>query len=207
MDVAEGRSDDSRQVLDRLHSRLGGEPMTLGELARFAGPQANPLLLMLLALPEAAPLPVAGMSTIIAIPLILVSLRMVLRGADPRLPAILQSRRLPTRLTRAALGRLAGALGMLDRWSRPRWQGIVARTRMIGAMCFVLALIIALPIPFGNMLPALCIVGVALGLLQRDGVIVMAALVAALVLVAGKLTALGLAFGFAMSSFGHAAGI
>jgi hypothetical protein len=41
--------------------------------------------------------------------------------------------------------------------------------RGLGAFCLLLAAILALPIPFGNMLPALAITLIALGVLERDG--------------------------------------
>lgn len=40
------------------------------------------------------------------------------------------------------------------------------------------AAITALPIPFGNMPPALCILGIALGMLQRDDALVAASVTA-----------------------------
>jgi hypothetical protein len=61
-------------------------------------------------------------------------------------------------------------------------------------------LLIALPIPFGNTLPALAVILIALALANRDGLVVISALVMAaiagaasygLVLAAGSLLALG----------------
>ena len=40
---------------------------------------------------------------------------------------------------------------------------------MIGVVCTLLALVLILPIPFGNMLPALTIGVLAFSLVQRDG--------------------------------------
>lgn len=36
-------------------------------------------------------------------------------------------------------------------------------------MCLLLALVIALPIPFGNMPPAFCVLLIAMGMVQKDG--------------------------------------
>ncbi|MCR9220503.1 MAG: exopolysaccharide biosynthesis protein [Alphaproteobacteria bacterium] len=185
-------------LLARLQVRLLEGPLTLGEAARLAGPHAQGLLLLLLALPEALPLPVAGLSTVLALPLILLSLHMVLRGSDLRLPHSLQVRRIPARGIRSALKRLSGFLERLSRLSRPRWPGILRRTRAVGFGCLTLSLVIALPIPFGNFIPALCIVGIALGLLQRDGAIVTASLAigltfSAFLIVAGSLMVYALA--------------
>jgi len=41
---------------------------------------------------------------------------------------------------------------------------------LVGLVCLVLAVILMLPIPLGNTLPALAISVLALGVLERDGV-------------------------------------
>ena len=65
--------------------------------------------------------------------------------------------------------------------------------RVLGALCLVLAVVLVLPIPLGNILPALAICLIALGVLERDGLwVVIGILVAllSLVLVAGVVYAL-----------------
>jgi hypothetical protein len=52
---------------------------------------------------------------------------------------------------------------------------------MVGLVCLVLAIILVLPIPLGNMLPALAISLMALGLLERDGIWVGIGLIVAVV--------------------------
>ena len=42
--------------------------------------------------------------------------------------------------------------------------------RVVGAACLLLAIILFLPIPFGNIPPAFAISAFALGILERDGV-------------------------------------
>ena len=57
-------------------------------------------------------------------------------------------------------------------------------TRLTGALCVVLALILLLPIPFGNMPTALAISMLALGMLQRDGAWIVAGIATALASIA-----------------------
>jgi hypothetical protein len=64
---------------------------------------------------------------------------------------------------------------------------------LVGSICLLLALVLVLPIPLGNMLPALAISLMALGLLERDGVWIGAGLIMAvvsMVVVSGVLFAL-----------------
>lgn len=45
--------------------------------------------------------------------------------------------------------------------------------RWLGAFCVLLAFLLVLPIPLGNLLPALGILFIALGLIESDGVCVL----------------------------------
>lgn len=183
----------SSELFAQLCRHFDDSAPTLGEVAQFAGPRAYALILLIFALPEALPLPVAGMSTILAIPLILVSMQMLLHGPEPRLPIWLSERRVPLRLLKIGSTKIGQALTRLERLSRPRWHGLVGQTRMIGAVCMLLAVIIALPIPFGNMLPALCILGIAVGMLQQDGALVAGSMTAGSLVVIGLSTVIALA--------------
>ena len=52
---------------------------------------------------------------------------------------------------------------------------------LVGLVCLLLAVVLVLPVPLGNMLPALAISLLALGILERDGLWILAGLVAAAV--------------------------
>lgn len=62
-------------------------------------------------------------------------------------------------------------LRQAERLTRPRWPfmtGDIADT-LTGIACILLAMMMALPVPFGDMLPGLAIGLLALGVIQRDG--------------------------------------
>jgi hypothetical protein len=51
--------------------------------------------------------------------------------------------------------------------------------QLIGGLCLLLSILVMLPVPFGNMLPALAIILISLGFLERDGRFIIAGLVTA----------------------------
>ena len=67
--------------------------------------------------------------------------------------------------------RVAGVLSWFERLLEPRFPSVtsVRTERLIGTICIVLALVSTLPIPFGHNLPALGLVLIGLGLIERDG--------------------------------------
>ncbi|HEU4537299.1 MAG TPA: exopolysaccharide biosynthesis protein, partial [Polyangiaceae bacterium] len=67
--------------------------------------------------------------------------------------------------------RVAPVMARIEGLLRPRHSAIVAPAgeRLIGVMCALLALLLPVPLPFGNAIVVLPIVILALGLLERDG--------------------------------------
>lgn len=59
----------------------------------------------------------------------------------------------------------------MERLVRPRYAAFAGDWAMlpVGIICFALAVIIVLPVPFGHLLPGTAICVLALGLLERDG--------------------------------------
>ena len=68
--------------------------------------------------------------------------------------------------------KLSLILQRAERFLRPRLTLLLhpVPERLAGAACLLLAIILFLPIPFGNIPPAWAIAAFALGILERDGV-------------------------------------
>ena len=105
----------------------------------------------------------------------------------------------------ALVMRAAPWLSRAERLLRPRLSGLCRSPTeyLVGLVCLLLSLIVFMPIPLGNMLPALAICLMALGILERDGVWVLAGLLTAIgsvALVSGVLYALMRAAVFIISN-------
>jgi hypothetical protein len=96
--------------------------------------------------------------------------------------------------------RLVPFLERIERTIRPRLLPLTGpqAERVIGIVGFSLAIIIFLPIPFGNMLPGLALAILGLGLLERDGLAVLLGLLAA---VTGVLVVAGVLYGLAKALY------
>ena len=83
---------------------------------------------------------------------------------------------------RALTVKLKPHLGRLERRLRPRLTFMYnpLGDRLVGALCFLLSLIVFLPIPFGNMLPSFAIAAFAIGGAERDGLAALIGWVAAI---------------------------
>ena len=92
-------------------------------------------------------------------------------GRVPWLPHVVASRDVSRAAFAGLVERAMPLLERAERMLRPRWAWLVAgrAERALGAFALVLAAVVTLPIPLGNMLPAFAICLLALGLLERDG--------------------------------------
>jgi hypothetical protein len=162
-----------------------GDRMRIGDLTEAFGDHVFGALLVIFALPNVFPLP-PGSSTVFAIPLLLITAQMALGRKTLWLPKALADKT----ISKEALQRLsthgAPILKRAEGRLLPR-LGALVNDRVVGIFCFLLAVVLVLPIPLGNLPPGLAISAFGLGLIYKDGLAVLAGVVgtaASLVIVA-----------------------
>jgi hypothetical protein len=133
----------------------------LRQIIQVAGSRAHAAGLIILSLPEALPLPVAGMSIILGILLMILVAHLALFGSGGGIPSGIAHGRLPARLVRLVAGKAIPIMVRLERMSRPRWTGLACSERPLALACVFLAFVIALPIPLSNLPPAACLLVIA----------------------------------------------
>lgn len=159
--LCDGPPDDMLSVRDLLHA---------------FGERASGLLILVFALPNGIPAPLApGMSAILGLPLLLLSGQMLLGYREPWIPASWGARRFRRSQIAAALRPSLPYLRWLEQWIRPRFTFFARRNavRLLGALMLWNALVLSLPIPLANLLPAWALILGALGQIERDGALVM----------------------------------
>ena len=167
--------------------------ISIADLLAAMDARAMGALLLIFALPNVLP-SLPGTSGILGLPLVYLTSQMM-RGRMPWLPKFIANRSLPRDNFAGLVDRAEPWLARSERFLMPRLGWLVhERTeRLIGGVALLLSVILILPIPLGNMLPALAICLFALGLMERDGVWVIAGMVVSVVavsVVAGVLFAL-----------------
>ncbi len=170
-------------ALRDLAVRLREERASLGEILALLGDRGLGMLLIALGVPPLVPSPGLPVGVVFGIVLVLVGVRLILRSEQFSLPGWLARQRVRRTHVEAVVSRAAPLIERIERQLRPRLHGVTG-TRMhpvLGVVLVVLGVLIALPIPFGNTLPALAVVLLGLGLIVRDGGAVIAGLAMALV--------------------------
>lgn len=194
---ARGTATPSLSELLRQLQGSGPDEITIGELLDRLSPKGYPLIMLILAVPNLVPIPAPGLSAIVGLPLTVLMLQMSLGYETPRLPRALERRKISLSQLRRTLLRAIGYAQRLETFVRPRCLFMLRAPidRLTGVTATLLSLIIMLPVPFGNAIPALAICLIAIGLLRGDGLTVLIGLVSAavgvlfIVLFAGALMA------------------
>lgn len=159
--------------------------ITLDELLRAFGLRSFGFLILVFALPNGIPAPIApGLSAILGAPLLLLSLQMLLGFRTPWFPASWRARSFARRDVAKLLRPALPYIVKVERFIRPRFKHLAAGvlpSRLIGGLILWNAILLSLPIPFGNLIPAWAIILAALGQVERDGALVIAAAGASLI--------------------------
>ena len=167
--------------LAEIVAEPGPERLSFSEFAERLHYRAWGGLLFIFASINVLPLP-PGLTTFFAIPLLLVSGQMLFGRTRPWFPTRIERRG----ITKAELERLIPKIAWLEarveRVFRPRLPALTGPTaaRLIGLACFLLALIVAIPVPLLHHAPAASVAMFGLALIYRDGALVIAAIAASI---------------------------
>ncbi|HEY8352115.1 MAG TPA: exopolysaccharide biosynthesis protein [Sphingomonadales bacterium] len=157
-------------VLDRSRDRI-----SIADLIAISGDRAFGALLFIFATPNILPIPIPGISAMLGLPLLYLTGQLLLGYDRPWLPGIISKRSFARRDFSQIVHRILPALTRAERVLHPRLSLLTspAMERVIGAVSFILAVLIFLPIPLGNALPGVAIGLFALGILARDGIAIL----------------------------------
>lgn len=171
------RSPRTSEILTAVAARPG-ERLTVADILGVLRDRAFALFVVLLGLPNCLPMP-PPIPLICGFLLAFVALQIVLGLPAPWLPRALLRRSIARADLERAVARAAPVFRRLERVSRPRlavFDHVVA-VRLIGVLLLVFALGLLFAPPLIGQIPlgiAVCLVG--LGLVERDGVMVLAGL-------------------------------
>jgi hypothetical protein len=177
-----GRYEDLLATFASCREASETRRLTLGEAFAELKESGFVFVCLLQALPFLQPLTLGPISTALGLSLALLGGQMARGRSSPWLPPKVAGWAPGPVAWRRLFGAATAVLGFCRRFSRRRLTSWVAgeRGRRAGGLMISAAgLLIALPlagIPFNNSLPALTVVFVALGELEEDGLMLVAAL-------------------------------
>lgn len=167
-----GRERSFSEVLEALAE--GEEKLSIAEVVDAFGERGIGAMILMLSLMAILPWPPGG-KAVFGLPIILLAGELAVRRPALWLPGWMMRAAIDRSAYRRALGRAIKPVRFIENLTRPRLSAMTTPVGevAIGLACVFLAIMMALPIPFGDMLPALGLILLSLGLMQRDGLMVL----------------------------------
>ncbi len=168
------------------------QPTTYGNMIDEIGQHGMAVILILFALPSALPIPAAGYSTILSIPLFLIGFRLLAGYDTIWLPDRLRQRAFDSKsFSRKLVAGMLRLIRFVENFTKPRlsWlTGSKITRAVLGILIITLAASMALPIPGTNTAPAFGVFLIGFALLEEDGLMLIVGFLASLVALAISLT-------------------
>jgi hypothetical protein len=171
-EVLEPISADIHSLLDVAK----GQPMSLAEIEAHLKERGYALLVLFLAAPF--PIPnIPGLSVPFGIAIMLIGIAFMLRRR-PKLPAFILRRKVEFTTLQKVIPFVARLMERLERYMKPRMRFLVKGPVMtsifgLGIVSGGFFLALPLPIPLTNGPPALSIIFLIVGMLCRDGLMIL----------------------------------
>lgn len=161
-----------------------GERVSVRDIKNSLGRRSFGLMLFVLAIPNSLPIfGIPGVSAVTGFPILLIACQMVLGYEQIWLPKWISRRDFSREGFLKLIEKTMPWLARVERLLKPRWSLLVKGNveRVLAAVCALMAFLLILPIPFGNLFPGLSLLLISLGLIERDGVCVASGLILSVV--------------------------
>ncbi len=163
------------QLLGDLAVDIYDAPQTVGAFVDWLSDRGVGFLLLILSMPMCIP-SIPGVSTLFGALLIAPSLQMVFRLDHVWLPLFIRKWKLEPKVLRGSLRACSAFLSRLERLSRPRMTFLAGRLALtlFGLQALIMAIVLIVPMPGVHLLSGIAGVLLGLGILQKDGLFMLA---------------------------------
>lgn len=169
------QSESLGEKIELIISKLPPTEVTLIEIMDIVGSDSLMLLTIFLSLVFLVPVSIPGVSTVFGTGILLIGVTRLF-ARKLWLPKAIATRKISAEKLRLGFNRALVWFRRLEKISRPhRLQGLTSNGLMAlsNNLSFILAAILLMApfgfIPFSNTLPAIALIFLAIGLMQRDG--------------------------------------
>lgn len=163
------------EKIQRMTEQLPTDQVTLEQIIDIVGDEGLLLLSILLSLIFLVPVSIPGVSTVFGLGILLVGCTRLF-ASKLWLPGNIGARQLPAAKLASGFRQAIGWLQRLEKVSKPQRLAVLVDTKLCNTfnnLAFILAAVLLMMpfglIPFSNTLPAVAVIFLAIGMMQRDG--------------------------------------
>lgn len=175
----------SRRLVRAARDQSRRTDMSIQELIETLGDRSFGWCIVIFALVNLIPMPIGG-NMITSLPLILLTGQMAAGLRQVRLPGFLTRREISRKGFQKLVLRLSPVIRPVERMVRPRYEHMFTprQEQLLGLLMFFVAVALFMPIPLSGYIPAISLFLVGFGLVERDGLVVLAGAIIGVVAIA-----------------------
>lgn len=165
------------EVFVDLEQKMTGERVSIDNILEALHERGFGFLLLIFAAPMALPIPVPpGINIILASPLILLTAQQAIGRHTIWLPQFVRKKSMKRDKMVSVFNAVIPWMKKLEVIVKPRFEFVThgMSSNIIGILGLVMALAVCVPLPFTNTVPSLGIALMAVGVIMRDGLAVLA---------------------------------
>lgn len=160
--------------------------ITVGEFIDQFAERGFGIIILLCAIPNLLPVNVPGISLPFSVVIVFFTTQWMLNYKHPWLPSFVRKRDFEEQAFANAVLKVTPHIRTLEKVIKPRGAFMEQRAATILIGCFILGLtfVLALPlsfIPFSNTIPAVFIALIAIGIIERDGWLILGSVIAGII--------------------------
>jgi len=167
MGTAPKLPERTSEIVARVARENLADKISVGMLVEALKDRSFGVLIILFALPNA----IVPIAWVLGTPILLFAVQLAIGRQEPWLPGFMNRQEIGRETFNKIAGYVVRYLSMIEGWLKPRWPWLTSNTmeRVIGVYLAFLTLVLLVPVPFGNALPAFGIAIIAAGLIEKDG--------------------------------------
>ncbi len=164
-------------IFKEIDSSFTKQTVSIGDLVEHLHERGFGFLLLILSIPMALPIPVPpGINVLLASPLILLTAQQAIGYHSIWLPNWIKRKSIKQEKMSTIIQKTLPWFEKLEKIIKPRLEFLTlgVSSNIIGVLGLIMALAICVPLPMTNTVPSLGIALMAIGLINRDGLAVLA---------------------------------
>jgi len=150
--------------------------LSVKDILNLLSEKGRLLILVFVSIPFCQPISIPGLSLFFGILIVIIGFRMML-GKNVRLPKFIKKKEISSTTIKKSVQRLLKTLKKLRKYIHPRMHGLCkngSMQKMHGISIFLLGIFLSLPIPvpISNVLAGWSVFLLGLGMLEKDGLLI-----------------------------------
>ncbi len=165
-------------LLSDLQTHLRDERVSLNTILVAFQDRGMGFFLFLFALPAAVPLPGLGINTVIALPLLFLTVQMIMGRKTVWMPQSFRKKTVKSVKIQRFLDKATPIINKFEYIIRPRLVFLTQSifSNLVGICAFLMAISVSIPLPLTNTVPSMGLALIGIGLMMRDGLAILGGL-------------------------------